>query len=410
MPRLPAARICCLDLDTFFVSVERLLDPTLEGKPVIVGGKKGQRGVVTAASYEVRAFGVRSGMSMVKASKLAPDAIYLSTRHGEYSSWSAKVMELARDVCPQVAPASIDEAYMDFTGCEGIYTKTEDRDGDATVLRVVQELRHRIQDELGLPASVGIGSTRAIAKMASGHAKPAGVWMVDVGDEEDFVDLLPVRAYPGIGPVSGGKLAKAGLHTLGQLLRVEPGPLRARFGDQAERVRRGIDGSQHTTVRRRPAFREHDPQSVTVGSISNERTFSADVGDDQKVEDQIRALAERVCWRARKRGIRSRTIGLKLRYSDFHTITRSKTIAATDLEEDVFREVLALFRKARTRTLAIRLVGVQLSNLVGPEQQLLLPFDKETTHVGQALDDVRKLFGYDAIRLGHVGKGGSWLA
>jgi DNA polymerase-4 len=410
MPRNPAARICCLDLDTFFVSVERLLDASLEGKAVIVGGKKGQRGVVTAASYEVRAFGVRSGMSMIKASQLAPDAIYLPTRHGEYSAWSAKVMDLARDVCPQVTPASIDEAYLDFTGCEGVYQKPGDRNGDATVLRVVQALRQRIQDELGLPASVGIGATRSVAKMASGHAKPAGVWMVDVGDELDFVDLLPVRAYPGIGPVSGGKLVAAGIHTLGQLLRLEPGPLRATFGGQAERVRRGIDGSQHTTVGRRPAFREHDPQDVTVGSISNERTFSADVGDDKRVEDQIRALAERVCWRARKRGIRSRTIGLKLRYSDFHTITRSKTIAPTDVEGVVFREVLELFRKARTRKLAIRLVGVQLSNLVGPEQQLSLPFERESTHVGQAVDDVRKAFGYDAIRLGSVGKGRTWLA
>lgn len=406
------ARIACLDLDCFFVSVERLLDPSLHGKPVIVG-HLGGRGVVTSCSYEVRAYGVRSGIPMGRALKLAPDAIVVSSGFGQYSDWSRKVMDIARDVCPQVQPASIDEAYLDFTGCERLYAKEGDADGNATLERVVRDLRQRIQDELGLPASIGIGTTRAIAKMASTHAKPAGVFAVRPGEEREFVDLLPVRAFPGIGPVAGGALVEAGIHTLGQLIDLadEGGEQRQRFGSWSERVREAIDGDRPQRQRRyRPAFREHDPEGDSVGSISNERTFHADVGDDAKVQAQLLALVERVCWRARKRGIEARTIGLKLRYADFHTITRSFTRSPTNAEAEVRDVVLALYRKARTRDLPIRLVGVQLSNLRRPPPQLVLPFQAEERDVGTAIDQVRLKFGYDAIRLGAAQKGSRWLA
>lgn len=404
------ARIALLDLDCFFVSVERLLDPSLVGKPVIVGHDAG-RGVVTSCSYEVRPLGVKSGMPMAKALRLAPDAVVTSSGFGEYSGYSARVMELARTVCPQVTPVSIDEAVLDFTGCDKLYAKPGEDDGDAVIERVIRELRQRIQDELGLPASVGIGTTRAIAKMASNHAKPAGVFGVRPGDEEDFVDLLPVRAFPGIGPVAGGHLAAAGIHTLGQLLRLPPGEASMRFRALSERVQRGIDGSAPQESRRHnPAFREHDQSGDAGGSLSNERTFHADVGDEATVEAQLLGLAERVCWRARKRGIRARTIGLKLRYSDFHTLTRSRTRSPTHTESVVVDTVRELYRKARwTKKLPIRLVGVQLSNLVAPAPQLPLPFEQEPP-VEQAIDDVRKRFGYEAIRLGAAGAKGRWLA
>lgn len=209
-----AARICCLDLDTFFVSVERLLDPSLVGRPVVVGGRKGARGVVTSASYEVRALGVRSGMPMAEAVRLAPNAEFVPTRHDTYGPYAARVKEVLERFCPVVRTASIDEFFLDFHGCEKLYARPGDADADATITRTVREMREAIQAEVGLPASAGIGATRAVAKMASGRAKPAGVWMVRAGEERAFAAGLPVRKFPGIGPVAEERLAARGITTL----------------------------------------------------------------------------------------------------------------------------------------------------------------------------------------------------
>ena len=172
---MSAPRICCLDLDTFFVSVERILDPSLEGKQVVVGGRPGTRGVVTACSYEVREVGVRSGMSLTEAGRLAPDAVYLPVRGGAYSEYAEKVRKIASRYSPVVQVASIDELYMDFAGCERLYRKSGDVSDDATIERTVREMSAVIQDELGLPSSAGIGASRSMAKIGSGLAKPAGV-------------------------------------------------------------------------------------------------------------------------------------------------------------------------------------------------------------------------------------------
>jgi DNA polymerase-4 len=401
--RSPAARLCCLDLDTFFVSVERILDPSLVGQPVIVGGRRGQRGVVTACSYEVRAYGVRSGMSMVEAERLAPpDAIFLPTRGGTYEPYSRQVRALLEAACPAVQAASIDEFYLDYGGCDALLSRPGEPGGDEPLLREVRALRQRIQDELGLPASVGIGATRAIAKMASRDAKPAGVFLVPLGQERAYVSLLPVRAFPGIGPVAESHLRQAGVLTLGQLLDLPPGPLRHRVRGLRESVERGIDPARAGSLgHHRPAFREHDPQGVTVGSISNERTFLADVREPGLVLDQLRALSERVAWRARGRDVRARTVTLKLRYADFETLTRARTIPPTWEEGEIHRAILALYAEHRDPRRAVRLVGVALSNLVAPDRQLLLPFaDPERPDPGQAIDEVRRRFGYQAIRVG----------
>jgi DNA polymerase-4 len=405
-----AARLCCLDLDTFFVSVERLLKPELVGKPVVVGGRN-RRGVVTAASYEVRPLGVHSGMPMAQAVQLAPDAIFLPTRHGVYSPYSTKVRGILERYSPEVQTASIDEFYVDFRGCEQLYATADDADDDGTIERVVWEMRDTIQEELGLPSSAGIGATRAIAKMASGLAKPAGVLMVRVGEERAFVAPLPVRKVPGIGPVAEERLRSAGIETVGQLLDLPPGPLERRFHRTVEAVRRAVDPEKPTGLGRdRPAFLEHDLEDTTIGSLSNERTFSADVGDLETVERQLLALSERVCWRARKRDVRARTVTLKLRYSDFETLTRSRTLdRPTNEERAVYGCIRDLLRLAWTRRLSIRLVGVALSNLEGRSSQLPLPFGEGTpASIGQAIDEVRARFGYDAIRFGAAGSS-SWL-
>jgi DNA polymerase-4 len=211
---LALPRICCLDLDTFFVSVERVLDPTLEGKPVIVGGKPGSRGVVTAASYEVRRLGVKSGMSLVEAGKLAPDAIYLPTRGEIYSRYADSVREIARRYSPTVIVASIDEMFLDLSGCERLYAEAGDS-GDAAIERAVLALQRAIDDELGLPASAGLATSKVVAKVASSLAKPRGVMLVPAGVEAAVLAPLPVRSFPGIGPVGEAKLQAAGFHTLG---------------------------------------------------------------------------------------------------------------------------------------------------------------------------------------------------
>lgn len=393
----PAARLGCLDLDTFFVSVERLLDPSLVGRPVIVGGRKGDRGVVTSCSYEVRPLGVRSGMSLVEAARLAPDAVFVPTRHDTYGAHAARVKAILERWCPVVRTASIDEFYLDLHGCEGLYRAPGDRDGDATIERAMREMRAAIQVETGLPASIGLGISRAIAKMASGRAKPAGVWMVRGGQERAFVADLPVRKLPGIGPVAEAELTRAGILTLAQLGAVPDGP--SRVAGMASRLREALRPSGPLPEHDRPAFQEHDESAD--GSLSNERTFFAALGDERAVTDALRALVERVTWRLRRRGAEARTVTLKLRYADFSTITRGRSGPATNAEADVWRTAHRLLDASWARSRRVRLLGVQLSNLQPGGAQL--PLFPPRPHAGTAIDEVRARFGYDAIRMGSGG-------
>lgn len=395
---LAAPRICCLDLDTFFVSVERLLDPRLLGKPVIVGGLPGQRGVVTAASYEVRALGVRAGMSLQQAFERAPQAIYLPTRHGVYGDYAARVRTIAERYTPSSQVASIDEMFLDFSGCEGLYRAPGDAHSDATIERIVRRLTDEIQERVGLPASAGIATSRAVAKVACGLAKPRGVLLVAAGSEADFLAPLPVRKLPGIGPVAEAKLQALGLFTLAELARAEARALRPIFGAWTQHIQRTCCGDgAHALGRERPAFQEYDPLGGTLGTISNERTFREDVRDADCIASLLCALAERVCFRARKRGVKARTVSLKLRYADFQTLMRSRTITATCSELELYPVVYELFQHARTRRAPIRLLGLCLSNLRPHDEQLCLFAANETLH--RAVDGVRERFGYDALRL-----------
>ncbi len=402
---LPAPRICCLDLDTFFVSVERLLDPTLEGKPVVVGGKPGSRGVVTAASYEVRRLGVKAGMSLVEAGKLAPKAIYLPTRHEIYGTYAERVREIARRFAPTVLVASIDEMYLDLSGCERLYGPGEaaggeggeDRAGDAATERAVLRLTAAIFDELGLPSSAGIATSKVVAKVASALAKPRGVMLVPAGVERAVLAPLPVRSFPGIGPVAEARLHAAGYRTLGAVAEAPVEDLQAIFGAWAASISRGVQGLGSGDLgRERPAFSEHDPEGETAGSISNERTFREDTSDPASIEAVLCGLCERVCWRARKRHVKARTVTLKLRYADFHTLTRSHTTTATSSELELYPILKEMFAAARTRPLPIRLLGVQLSNLGTFEQ---LPLFDRNDRVGAVVDRIRARFGFESVAL-----------
>ena len=395
---LAAPRICCLDLDTFFVSVERLLDPRLVAKPVVVGGLPGQRGVVTAASYEVRAFGVRSGMSLTRAFELAPKAIFLPTRHGIYGDYALRVRRIAETYTPVSQVASIDEMFLDFSGTESMYRQPADVDPDATIERVVRKLTGEIKRRVGLPASAGIATSRSVAKVASGLAKPQGVLLVPAGTEARLLAPLPVRKFPGIGPVAEQKLQARKLTTLGDVATAPPALLRRIFGAWAESIQRGCRGQgAHEIGRERPAFQEFDPDGCAIGTISNERTFREDVRDPSSISSMLCSLCERVCWRARKRGIKARTVTLKLRYADFQTLSRSRTITPTHSELELYPVVLELFQRARRRRTAIRLLGIALSNLGTYDEQLSLFDDRRAFH--GAVDGVRKRYGYDALRI-----------
>jgi DNA polymerase IV len=395
---LAAPRICCLDLDTFFVSVERLLDPRLIGKPVIVGGLPGQRGVVTACSYEVRALGVRSGMSLTRAAELAPDAIYLPPRQGVYGGYAARVRAIAESYTPSSQVASIDEMFLDFSGCESLYEKPEDAGPDATIARVVRSLTAQIQRDVGLPASAGIATSRSLAKVASGLAKPRGVLLVAAGTERALLAPLPVRKLPGIGPVAEQKLLAVGLRTLGDVAAADPALLARVFGAYSARIQGSCRGQgAHLLGRERPAFQEHDPEGSALGTISNERTFREDVRDPDHIHSMLCSLCERVCFRARKRGVKARTVSLKLRYADFETLQRSRTITPTCSELELYPVLYELFATARTRRTPIRLLGVCLSNLRRWDEQLSLFDGTEPLH--RAVDDIRRRFGYDSLRI-----------
>lgn len=392
-----APRLCCLDLDTFFVSVERILDPTLRDRPVVVGGERGGRGVVTSASYEVRAFGVRSGMSIRDASALAPDdAVFVSGHHELYGDYSQRAREIVERYSPVVIAASIDEHYIDFSGCERLYSQPQDADHDATILRTVRAITAAIGDELGLPASAGIATSKPMAKVASALAKPRGVLLVAAGTEAATLAPLPVRRLPGIGPVSEARLATHGIRTLAELVAADEHVLRPIFGAYTAGIRAAARGQGSDDLgRERPAFLEHDPRGVVAGTISNERTFVERTPDTAR--EVISGLCERVCSRARRRGVLAGQVTLKLRYTDFETLTRGKTIEPTSIDFEIHRVVQALYAEARTRTLPIRLIGITLAKFRPDAAQLPL-FDGGERRV-LAVDKVREKFGYDALHL-----------
>lgn len=401
-PVTRAARICCLDLDTFFVSVERLLDPTLQHVPVVVGGERWGRGVVTSCSYEVRRHGVRSGMAISEASRLAPpETRFLRGSHRVYAPYAEQVKQVLLDYTPAVRTASIDEFYLDFAGCERLYRASSDTDDDATIERVVRTMRDAIQERVGLPASAGVGCTRVVAKMASRPAKPAGVVMVRAGDEWSFLRDQPVRALPGVGPSAESQLHRDGLVTLGQVLHLPVGPARQRHGRTLARLWHAMDGDDRGALGRdRPAFREHDPEGLDVGSISNERTFFSTLQRPERVLEQLLSLADRVCWRARKRGVKARTITLKLRTDDFVTTTRARTGPATDDPSRVYDTVHTLLDAHWTRRRPVRLLGIALTNLQAPPRQLPLPWAAAGPDPAPAVDALRSRFGFDAVRWG----------
>jgi DNA polymerase-4 len=343
-----------LDLDAFYAGVEILENPELKGKPVLIGGHPEGRGVVAAASYAAREYGVRSAMPMSRALVLCPDAVILPSRFSVYGDYSRRVMAILREATPLFQQTSIDEAYLDVT---------EQVSGWEEAAELARELQLRVREEVGLSASLGVASNKLVAKIASDRDKPGGLTVVHPGQEQSFLEPLSVRVLWGVGPVMAGKLAKMGVTTVGDLSRLREEELRSRFGKHGAglaRQARGID--------RRPVVTEHQ-----VKSISQERTFRRDVADPQVMHEQLQKMSERVARRLVKKELVAGTIGIKLRYSDFTTFTRQMTLAVPTADARVISQTAStLLEKNWRRGRPVRLLGVSARRLSEPAGQLPL--------------------------------------
>lgn len=369
-----------VDLDAFFAAVEQRDRPELRGKPVIVGGGgPTDRGVVSTASYEARAFGVHSAMPLREAGRLCPDGIFVPVDGAKYMAASAEVMAIMRRYTPVVEPISIDEAFLDVTESRALF-------GDGPTIGAA--IREAIRNEVRLTASVGVASTKLVAKVASDLRKPDGMVVVMPGDEEAFLAPLPIRRLWGVGETTAAALAEYGVHTMGDLAALPPDLLVRRFGKHgatlADRAR-GIDADR--VVGRDPAK-----------SIGHEHTFDVDTSDRDVIERTLLAMSDGVAARLRGAGVKAGTITVKIRDSSFRTITRQRTLTEpTDLTEPIWRAALDLARP-EVKGLRIRLLGVTASGLGERDQLSLFSLeDPRRRRVTEAADEIRRRFGDRAV-------------
>mgnify|MGYP000849927685 CR=1 FL=1 len=381
-------KILHLDLDAFFCSVEELRDPSLKGKPFAVGGKANQRGVVSSCSYAARMFGVRSAMPMARALQICPELIVVSHGFSNYSEMSKKVMRLI-EITPLIEQISIDEAFMDVTGLPD------------HLIDIGKDLQKRVNHELSLPISIGGATNKLVAKIANDWGKsqkknpypPNTITIIPPGDEAAFLAPLPVQSLYGVGPKSAEKLKQVGITTIGELAKTPLETLEILFGRYGPELRERAQG-----IDARPIEMEHEAKSV-----SNEVTFAKDLSDEQELIKVIRNLSEQVGRRLRKDSLAGTTIQIKLRWSDFSTITRQTTLpSSTNLDQEIFETAVLLFKKNWTKGKTVRLVGVGISNLGTPVHQLGLWDDDylkeaELTH---ALDELKARFGGQIIKRG----------
>ena len=332
-----------IDLDAFFVSVEQVFNPELKGKPVVVGGKPGGRGVVAAASYEARAFGLHSAMPLKTASRLCPHAIFIEGSFPRYREASKKFMAILADFTPFLEPGGLDEAYLDVTGFESLHD---------SIHRMAVSIRQRIQDELGLCASVGIASGKIIAKVASELSKPDGLIEVARGEEQAFLAPLGVGKLPGVGKKAERTLELLGIDTIGKLSVTPVAVLKRHLGVSGEGLHRSANGIDDRKVE----------TSGAAKSISRETTFGKDTRNRVYLKATLRYLGERVGADLRRQGKQARSINLKLRYADFTTLTRSHTPPqATDGDLMIFQTGLKLLDKAlAAEKQPVRLIGILL--------------------------------------------------
>lgn len=382
-----ARTIMHIDLDAFFVSVEQALNPELQGKPVVVGGSADKRGVVACASYEARAFGLHAGMPLTTASRLCPQATFIEGSFPKYRDASQRFMAILADFSPSLEPVSLDEVYLDATGFESIY---------GSVWQMAVAIKQRIRDELGLCSSAGIASCKVVAKIAAELSKPDGLLEIARGEERSFLAPLPLAKLPGVGKKTERILSGLGIDTIGKLSVMPLSALKSRFGASGELLHRYANGIDD---------REVEPPGAAK-SISRETTFGKDTKDRSLLEATLRYLGERVGAELRRRGRQARCVTLKLRYADFTTITRSRTLKqASNTDQTIFDTGLELLSKALAQEKQpVRLIGIGVSNLVEPGRQLDM-FDSSAQRLEQlniAIDRIRDKYGFTAIQTGRT--------
>jgi DNA polymerase-4 len=377
-----------LDMDTFFVSVERILDPKLKGKPVVVGGDpKYGKGVVAACSYEAREYGLHSAMPIRKAYSLCPQAIYVHGHYDEYVRYSHLVKHILSRYAPVLEPAGIDEFYMDFTGCDSIY-------GTYPVL--ASAIQKEINNRLSLPCSIGIASNKTTAKIASDYKKPNGITYVEPGTEKKFLADLPVQVIPGVGKVTLNELNGKGIYFVRDITNLPKDYFSTGFGKYGTDLWEKANGKgpEYLSVEREQK------------GISHETTFLNDLLSVKKIEETLFTLSAKLSQSLKENNWIASTISFKLRYSDFNTITRARTIPHTDDPAIIFNTVKELFHKNFTRRVAIRLVGIRLTNFLMKSEQLFL-FDDTFTkrqRIIEAVNKVRAKYGFSSISFGTYGK------
>ena len=383
-----ARRIMHIDLDAFFVSVEQVENPELKGKPVVVGGRPDRRGVVAAASYEARAFGLHAGMPLVTASRLCPQAIFIEDSFPRYRQASQGFMAILADFSPYLEPMGLDEAYLDVTGFESIY---------GSIHLMALAIKKRVKDELGLCASIGIAGGKIVAKVASDLSKPDGLIEVAPGNERAFFSPLPVAKLPGIGGKTERVLKGLGINTIGKLATVPPGILRGYFGVFGEVLHRYANGVDERRV---------EPFPAGAKSISRETTFAEDTGNKSQLKATLRYLSERVGSHLRRQDREARCVILKLRYADFATITRRQTLRqGSSTDQAIFEAGVGLLEKALAQERrTVRLIGIGVSNLteLGRQLDMLDPSARRLEQLTRTIDRIREKYGFAAIQTGRT--------
>jgi DNA polymerase-4 len=371
------------DLDAFFASVEELLNPALRGKPLIVGGDPRSRSVVCSASYAARAYGVRSAMPMARAVRMCPQAIIVPPRHGVYGEHSQAVMDILRAITPAVEQVSIDEAYLDITGCERLW---------GSPYEIGRLIQRRVHEEQHLPISLGIAANKLVAKIACDTGKPRGLVLVSPGEEQPFLSPLPIERLLGVGKVTGAHLREYGVLTIGDILPWPEERLVATFGELGHMLYRGArgqdDGVVHSARERR--------------SVSQEITFEVDIDERAPLEQALLGMSDRVAAHLRAYHLVAQTVRIKLRYPDFSIATRQTTLPQpTDQGQMIYREAQTLLTRHWKPGQPLRLLGVGVSGLLdegGYQLDLFDASDQKRIRLNRSLDEIRARYGSRAIR------------